>query len=265
MKIADQLKLSLVQSNLHWEDKKKNLEMFSKKLSEIKKTDLIILPEMFTTGFSNNTINLAESMNGETHNWLLQTSKEKDAVVCGSAIIEENGKYFNRFFWVQPDGITHHYDKKHLFAMAHEDEYFSAGTEKKIIQYKGWKINLQVCYDLRFPIWSRRKEDKQNNYDLLIYVASWPVARVHAWSTLLKARAIENMSYCVGVNRVGIDGKGFEYSGASVVVNYLGEELVASSAGKEEIISCSVDYQHLTKVREKLPFHKDQDQFNILS
>ncbi|MCL4133239.1 UNVERIFIED_CONTAM: hypothetical protein GTU68_066702 [Idotea baltica] len=238
--------------------------MFAKKISTIGDVDIIVLPEMFTTGFTNNTTTLAESMEGETHLWLKQIAKKKSAVVCGSIIAKEDNKYYNRFLWVQPDGTTFHYDKKHLFAMAGEDEHYSAGTKKQIVEYKGWKINLQVCYDLRFPVWSRRKEDQENDYDLMLYVASWPVARVHAWSTLLKARAIENMSYVVGVNRVGTDGKGFEYSGASSIISCLGAELQSAESGKEEIISHKLDYKHLTKVREKLPFHKDQDQFKLL-
>jgi len=260
---SDHLHLSLVQSNLHWEDKKANLEMFDQKISEIGETDVIILPEMFTTGFTNNTA-LAESMEDDTLQWMKQKATEKSTAICGSIIMRENDQVYNRFLWVQADGVIKYYDKKHLFAMAGEDNFFSAGTEQKIIEYKGWKINLQICYDLRFPVWSRRKDDEVNNYDLLLYVASWPVARVHAWSTLLKARAIENMSYCVGVNRVGTDGKGFEYPGASVILNCLGEEIEAASLGNEEIIQHSIDYKHLTKVRERLPFHKDQDQFKLL-
>ena len=264
MENSDQLHLSLIQTDLFWEDKKSNLEMFSRKISKLDKTDIIVLPEMFTTGFTNNTIALAETMDGKTHLWMKDQAEKKTASICGSIIIKEDDKFFNRFLWVQADGVTFHYDKKHLFAMAGEDDHFSSGTEKSIINYRGWKINLQVCYDLRFPVWSRRKEDEENDYDLLIYVASWPITRVHAWSTLLKARAIENMSYCVGVNRVGTDGKGFEYSGASVVLNYLGEELSATSPSKEETITCVLNYSNLTKVRGKLPFHKDQDQFKLL-
>lgn len=264
MAISDYLNLSLVQSNLHWEDKEANLDMFGSKISIVGESDIIVLPEMFNTGFTNNTTALAEKMNGKTHNWMKQMANEKSSVVCGSLITEDNDQYFNRFLWVEPDGTTQYYDKKHLFAMAGEDEYFTAGNKKQIIDYKGWKINLQVCYDLRFPVWSRRKQDTENNYDLIIYVASWPIARVQAWSTLLKARAIENMSYCIGVNRVGVDGKGFEYSGASIVLNCLGEELTATKDHKEEILTSKIAYKHLTKVREKLPFHKDQDQFKLL-
>jgi len=260
----DHLKLSLVQSDLHWEDKKANLEMFAQKISDIGESDIIILPEMFTTGFTNNTIHLAETMEGETVQWMKQIAKENSTAICGSIIMNEEGHYYNRLLWVQADGTILHYDKKHLFAMAGEGEYYSSGTKQQIIDFKGWKINLQICYDLRFPVWSRRKQDEQNNYDLILYVASWPVARVHAWSTLLKARAIENMSYCVGVNRVGVDGKGFEYPGESVVLNCLGEELAKSVSNKEEIINYSIEYKHLTEVREKLPFHKDQDQFKLL-
>lgn len=264
MESANQLHVSLIQTQIHWEDAEANRKMLSEKISTLEKTDIIILPEMFSTGFTNNSVKLAETMQGETHRWMQDLSKSIDVVICGSLIIEEGSKYFNRFLWVEPNGETKFYDKKHLFAMAGENEHFSSGLTKKIIQYKGWKINLQICYDLRFPVWTRRSTDEEKDYDLLIYVASWPVARVHAWSTLLKARAIENMSYCIGVNRVGTDGNGYEYPGASVVVNCLGEAIVESLTGKEEVLSCNIDYEHLTKVRKKLPFHKDQDQFKLL-
>ena len=265
MEVADQLNISLIQSDLFWEDKKANLEMFSQKISSIKGADIIVLPEMFTTGFTNNTVPLAEEMEGETHLWMKHMARDKNAAICGSIIVKDDNKCFNRFLWVQADGATFFYDKKHLFAMAGEDDFFTGGNKNQIIDYKGWKINLLVCYDLRFPVWSRRIDgDDNNDYDLLIYVASWPIARVHAWSTLLKARAIENMSYCVGLNRIGFDGKGFEYPGASVILNCLGEELQASHQAKEEIINHSIEYKHLTKVREKLPFHRDQDPFKLL-
>ena len=264
MSAQDYLNLNLIQSNLHWEDKKANIEMFGRKIFSIGESDIIVLPEMFNTGFTNNTVELAETMDGTTHNWMKKMAFEKSSAVCGSMITKDGDQYFNRFLWVEADGTTQYYDKKHLFSLADENEYFSAGDQKQILEYKGWKINLQVCYDLRFPVWSRRKEDAENNYDLIVYVASWPVARVHAWSTLLKARAIENMSYCIGVNRVGTDGKGFEYSGASTVLNCLGEELISTEDNKEEILTCKIAHKHLTKVREKLPFHKDQDQFNLL-
>jgi len=262
--VSDNLKLSLIQTNLHWEDKKANLQMLDHKLDQIDESDIIILPEMFTTGFTNNTKSLSEKMEGETHLWMKRKAKEKSACLCGSFIVEEEDNFYNRFMWVEPDGKTLYYDKKHLFAMAGEDEFFTAGNKKQIINYKGWKINLQVCYDLRFPVWSRRTEEIKDNYDLLIFVASWPKARVHAWSTLLKARAIENMSYCVGVNRVGVDGKGFEYTGASVVLNCLGEELASTDSNTEAILTEKISHEHLTKVREKLPFHKDQDQFKLV-
>ena len=261
MELSNVLRLSLIQSNLHWEDIDANLSMFEAKIHSINKTDIILLPEMFTTGFTNNSSNLAEEMGGKTCQWMTKLAKEKSAVIAGSIIIKENQKYYNRFLWVQADGTIEYYNKKHLFAMAKEDEFYTAGNKKKIIDFKGWKICLQVCYDLRFPVWSRRTQDPGQNYDLLIYVASWPKARIQAWSTLLKARAIENLSYCIGLNRVGTDGSGFEYTGASVLVDPLGTNLAGSHPGKDEIISCEINYSDLMTIRKKLPFDKDQDAF----
>jgi len=261
MELSNELKLSLVQSDIYWEDIDRNLSMFEEKISSISSSDIIILPEMFTTGFTNNALEFAEEMGQKTCQWILNLAKQKSSVICGSAIIKEGDKIFNRFLWAEPNGEIKCYDKKHLFAMAGEDENYSAGTKKQIITYKDWKINLQVCYDLRFPVWSRRIPNTEEDYDLIIYVASWPVARVNAWSTLLKSRAIENQSYCVGVNRVGTDGSGIDYSGASVVIDSLGNEQAGSNPGKEKIIYASINKKHLMKIREKLPFHKDQDSF----
>lgn len=263
MEHSNVLKLSLVQSNLHWENIDANLSMFEEKISSITHTDLIVLPEMFTTGFTNNSSGMAEEMDSKTCTWLKKMAEKKSAAICGSIIIKENNQYYNRFLWVEPGGLTQYYDKKHLFAMAKEDEHYTAGSNKKIIEYKGWKINLQVCYDLRFPVWSRRVGNDKEDYDLMIYVASWPAARIQAWSTLLRARAIENLSYCVGVNRVGVDDNGFEYPGASVLVDPLGTDLAGSHPGKEEIISCEIDHTNLMTIRKKLPFDRDQDAFAL--
>lgn len=263
MESSSKLKLSLVQSNIHWEGIDLNLSMFEKKINSISTCDIIVLPEMFTTGFTNNSKELAEEMGQKTCQWMLKMAKQKSSAVCGSAIIKEGSKIFNRFLWVEPNGKIKYYDKKHLFAMAGEDENYTAGEKKKIINYKDWKINLQVCYDLRFPVWSRRIPNGEEDYDLLIYVASWPVTRVNAWSTLLKSRAIENQSYCIGVNRIGTDGSGIDYSGESVVIDSLGNVQAGSHPGKEEIINASIDKKHLMKIREKLPFYKDQDSFTL--
>ena len=263
MEVSNELKLSLIQSNIHWEDIDKNLSMFEEKINSISASDLIILPEMFTTGFTNNSIELAEEMGQKTCQWMIEMAKKKSSVICGSAIIREGKKIYNRCLWVEPNGDIKFYDKRHLFAMAGEDENYSAGSLKQIVQYKGWKINLQVCYDLRFPVWSRRVPNSQDDYDLLIYIASWPIKRIDAWSTLLKSRAIENQSWCVGVNRVGTDGNDIEYSGASALIDSLGTDRAGSHPGKEEIISAVIDKKHLMTIREKLPFHKDQDTFFI--
>ena len=262
MDLSKELKISLIQSDLHWEDIDSNISMFEQKIKAIDHSDIIVLPEMFTTGFSNNASNLAEEMGGRTSQWLKKMAAEKSSAICGSIIIKEEGHFYNRFLWMEPDKEIQFYNKRHLFAMAGENETYKAGEELKIINFKGWKINLQICYDLRFPVWSRRHQDQ--DYDLIIYVASWPVKRIKAWSTLLQARAIENQSYCVGLNRVGSDGNDIEYTGASVIIDPLGTEICSGNPGKEETLEGRINKTHLMKIREKLPFHKDQDSFSIL-
>ena len=195
------INVTLIQSDIIWEDKVSNLKNYQNKISQIESTDLIVLPEMFTTGFSMNPKDISETMSGETIQWMKSNASKMNSAICGSIIIEEDDKYFNRFIWVNPDGSICQYDKKHLFSFAGEDKNYTAGNEKIIIEYKGWKICPLVCYDLRFPVWSRNSED----YDLLIYVANWPTKRKLAWKSLLVARAIENQCYVIGVNRVGKD------------------------------------------------------------
>lgn len=261
MTVSDKLILSLIQSTLSWEDIDSNISMFEQKISSIDKSDIIVLPEMFTTGFTNSSAALAEEMDGKTCQWMKKMAVEKKAAICGSIIIKENNQYFNRLVWVEPDGSMRHYDKKHLFAMAGEHNHYTAGSKKEIFLYKGWRINLQICYDLRFPTWSRRVCNEHEDYDLIIYVANWPKVRSHAWSSLLIARAIENQAYCVGVNRVGTDGSGLEYSGNSVLLDSLGSERAATLAGKEDILQCEINHSDLMTIRKKLPFYKDQDSF----
>ncbi|HSN09052.1 MAG TPA: nitrilase family protein, partial [Hanamia sp.] len=219
------LTITLIQSNLFWEDKKANLEMFQQKIENIKeKTEIVILPEMFSTGFSMKAEILAEKMDGETVRWMKNIAAEKKIILTGSVIIVEDEKYYNRLIWMLPNGEYGIYNKRHLFAYADEHAHYAPGNKKLIASVKGWKINLQVCYDLRFPVWARQlpggPEDK---YDLLINVANWPEKRSLAWETLLRARAIENQCFVAGVNRVGEDGNKIQYNGGSTIIDPLGE------------------------------------------
>jgi len=254
------ISVSIIQSDIIWEDRLSNLENYQNKINQIESTDLIVLPEMFTTGFSMNPKDISETMNGETVQWMKDNASKINSAVCGSIIIEEDDKYFNRFIWVNPDGSIHHYDKKHLFSFAGEDKNYTAGSEKIIIEYKGWKICPLVCYDLRFPVWSRNSED----YDLLIYVANWPTKRKLAWKSLLVARAIENQCYVIGVNRVGRDENNHYYSGESSLINALGETLYTNSH-IEDIYTTSISKYELNKVRNQLPFLNDKDNFKIIN
>jgi predicted amidohydrolase len=252
------INVTLIQSDIIWEDRISNLKKYQEKINQIESTDLIILPEMFTTGFSMSPKGISENMNGETIQWMKQNAHKMNSAICGSIIIEEDSKYFNRFIWVNPDGSIHHYDKRHLFSFAGENENYTPGNEKIIIEYKGWKICPLICYDLRFPVWSRNSED----YDLLIYVANWPDKRKSAWKSLLTARAIENQCYVIGVNRVGEDSKNY-YSGDSSLINALGETLYTNSH-IEEIYSNTISKYDLNKIRTQLPFLNDKDNFKII-
>ncbi len=258
------LLFTIIQTNLHWEDRKANLAMLEKKILSIQeKTEIVVLPEMFSTGFSMDAVGLAETMEGETVNWMKRIAAEKKIILTGSLIIEaEPGKYFNRLLWVLPNGQFGIYDKRHLFAYADEDKHYEAGNKRLIASVKQWKINLQVCYDLRFPIWARQQSDERPEYDVLIYVANWPERRAEAWRSLLKARAIENQCYVIGVNRVGKDGKDIHYSGESMVIDPLGEILYIKK-DEEDIFTIALDDDHLKQVRERFPFWKDADPFQI--
>jgi omega-amidase len=260
----ENLNISIVQSELFWEDKEKNLQNFSVKISGIEKTDLIVLPEMFSTGFTMNSSACAEKMDGSTLKWMEKTAREKNCVITGSLIIEEDGKYFNRLIWMKPDGTFEHYDKKHLFRMAKEHEHYSAGRKKTIVELKGWKILPLICYDLRFPVWSRNRSiEGRPEYDVLIYIANWPKRRSHPWKTLLMARAIENLSYVIGVNRVGTDGNEVEYSGDSAITDFKGEYLVEGASGKEFIKNTSLSHQALLEFRNSFPAYMDADGFAL--
>jgi predicted amidohydrolase len=253
------LKISIVQSNLVWENIDKNLELFSNKLSKLEKTDLIILPEMFNTGFSMNSKNLAEKEKGKSLNWLINLAKDKNSAVIASLIIEKENNFYNRLYFVFPDGKYQYYNKRHLFRMANENEFYTAGNESIIVNYKGFRIKPLVCYDLRFPVWSRNK----NDYDLLLYIANWPERRNEPWKILLKARAIENQVFVVGVNRIGTDGNNVFFSGGSAVINYKGEIISKTKAHKEYIETVEIYLDELNDFKEKFPAYIDADKFEI--
>jgi len=271
--IMSKLRISLVQTTLHWEDKKANLDMLQKKILAIPdKTELIILPEMFSTGFSMEKESLAETMNGPTIEWMRNTATEKNTILTGSIIAREDRDgepvFYNRLIWMLPNGEFGYYDKRHLFAFGKEDQHYSAGEKRLIASVNGWKINLQICYDLRFPVWLRQftgiEPGSGPEYDLLIVVANWPSARSLAWRTLLQARAIENQCYVAGVNRTGSDGKGLQYAGESMIIGPLGEPIKILGA-EEEVFSHTLDREKLEEVRMKFPFWRDSDKFFIQS
>jgi len=254
------LKVTLIQSDLYWEDIGANLSMFEEKIWQIgEKTDVIVLPEMFNTGFSMNVQKTSEPMNLTTFKWMKQQASQTNALVVGSLAINEGGKYYNRLIGMQPDGEYFQYDKRHLFQLMGEGDTFEMGNEIKIHSWKGWKICPMICYDLRFPVWSR---NVGMNYDLLIYIANWPVPRVNAWDTLLKARAIENLAYCIGVNRVGEDGNAVPFSGHSAAIDPKGKEL-AYLEEEEDIQTISLDYEKMKAFREKFPVYLDADKFEV--
>ena len=258
------LTLTGIQTHLHWEDAAANRKMLEEKIKSISnRTEIILLPETFSTGFSMKPKELAETMEGETLAWLKRISAEKKAVIAGSVIIKENENYYNRLIWMLPNGQYGVYDKRHLFNYAGEGREFTSGPKRLIASVKGWKINLLVCYDLRFPVWARQQlQDGGPEYDLLIYVANWPERRNHAWKTLLQARAIENQCYVAGLNRVGEDGNNIYHSGDSMVVDPMGEVLY-TKAHDEDIFTVTLHKEKLEEVRTKLPFWKDGDNFMI--
>jgi len=260
------LTITLVQANLIWENAEKNLAHFSQRLAPVNKTDLIILPEMFSTGFSMNSKQLAETMTGKSVSWMKKMAAEKNAVITGSLIIEDHGHYFNRLIWMEPDGNLMHYDKRHLFSLAGEEKFYSPGSRKIFPELQGWKILPLICYDLRFPVWSRQSppytEMGRHPYDLLIYVANWPERRIYAWQHLLIARAIENQTYVVGVNRVGADGNDIEHMGHSAVIDPMGAKLT-EIVNTESVETITLSTGELITIREKLQFLGDRDEFEL--
>jgi predicted amidohydrolase len=253
----ENLKITIIQPNIIWEDIKSNLEKYSEIITGIEQTDVIILPEMFTTGFSMKPEILNEKMDGISVKWMKAIATEKDASVVGSLIIEEDGKIFNRAIWVFPDGKIEFYDKRHLFTMGQEHLHYSPGNEKAVVKFRGWKFCPLICYDLRFPVWSRNAE----NYDVVIYMANWPSPRHHHWKALLVARAVENQSYCIGVNRTGIDGSGLKYSGDSCMISPKG---FAEFLGENETVKTFViSHSELHEYRKNFPLLADRDEFQI--
>ncbi|MBE8720051.1 amidohydrolase [Sphingobacterium pedocola] len=255
------IKITTFQAYLFWENVEKNLQNLALRLSSLReKTDLILLPEMFNTGFTMNVEKCAEKMDGPSMHWLYEMSKKFDCVVAGSLIIEEEDKYYNRFIWMSPDGSFVHYDKRHLFGMAKEDDVFTAGKSRIVLQLKGWKICPMICYDLRFPVWSRNQVD---GYDLLVYIASWPDKRSAHWRTLIPARALENQAFVIGVNRVGYDGNEVYYSGGSMCISPVGD-VVYYKPEDEDLYTFTLNPKDLENARAQFPFLKDGDNFSIL-
>jgi len=253
------LKVALIQFDIIWQNPEANRQLLKSKIAKISTgTDLVILPEMFTTGFTMDTVKNAEPMKGITLSWMQKMAAEIKAVITGSIIIKEDNNFYNRLFWVEPNGNYSFYDKRHLFRMADEHEHFSQGNKQSIFELHGWKIKPQICYDLRFPTWSR---NINLEYDLIFYVANWPKARVNAWDALLKARAIENLSYSIGVNRIGMDGTSKSYNGHSACYDFKGEQL----ANKEEdtVMYLTLEKNALEKYRKSFPANLDADAFNI--
>ncbi len=255
------LRVSLVQFEIAWEDPLANCALLEEKLQHlINQTDVVVLPEMFSTGFSMNDQG-AEIGHGPVIKWLKLMANRLNALVVGSIKCKENNQFFNRFVALTPNGEKFSYDKKHLFRMGGEDQFYTAGNEKQIISYKNWNIAAFVCYDLRFPVWSRNVD---LTYDLAIYVANWPAVRAHAWNTLLRARAIENLSYVVGVNRIGQDGNEIQYQGDSALISYLGNDLLNLS-NKDSIQTLSISKSDLMEFRAKFPTDLDADHFELIN
>ncbi len=260
MQQDDKLRITLVQFDIAWEDKQKNLNRIESIVSGLAgQTNVIVLPEMFSTGFTMNSRNLAEPVNGKTIGQIKEWAVKSDVAICGSYIATDEGNYYNRGFFITPDK-EYYYDKRHLFRMGSEPESFSAGKNRLIFEHKGFNICLLICYDLRFPVWARNVD---NEYDLLIYTANWPASRIKVWETLLAARAIENMSYVCGVNRVGTDGNGLAHNGCSKLINARGEEISSIGVNQEQAETVEISKIELETFRAKFPVWKDADEFKV--
>lgn len=258
--MQNELKIAIIQSDLVWENPEQNRMRFGAKIEAIQEEiDLIVLPEMFTSGFTMNPEKVAETMNGATVQWMKNQSNEKNAAILGSIVVSEGGNFYNRLLFVMPNGDVTYYDKRHTFTLAGEHKVYEKGQEQFIQTYKGWRLYPLICYDLRFPVWSRNMQ----NYDVLLYVANWPKTRIDAWDTLLKARAIENMSYCIGVNRVGEDANNLSYNGSSALYDVLGHKLTNIALNEEAVEVVTLTKEHIDKYRSKLKFLDDKDGFTI--
>lgn len=259
MSALESLNIHFLQLNLHWEQARSNRDKIEQMLRDAPPADLILLPEMFSTGFSMKAEQLAETPQGKTFQWMQQMAAEREAAVCGSLITEDQGLYYNRLYFVEPSGDFTTYDKHHLFTLAGEEKVYSPGQKKVSVNYRGWRINLQVCYDLRFPVWCRNDEE----FDLQLFVANWPERRSYAWRQLLRARAIENVTYVAGLNRVGPDGNQVDHSGDSALIDPLGEAVAEAEAGREMLFSAEASKENLAKIRKRFAFLKDRDSFSL--
>lgn len=262
------LRTTLVQCDLRWEDPDANCEMLEELLGELgsAETDLIVLPEMFATGFTMNSREMAEPMaQSRTVAWLRQQAESRGCVVTGSVAIEDNGSCYNRLIWARPDGSITHYDKRHLFRMAGEHERYGAGDERVIVELKGFRLLLSVCYDLRFPVWMRQHPGQEEHfeYDVMLCIANWPAPRRQPWRTLLAARAIENLAYVIGVNRVGEDAKGLAYAGDSMLLDFKGEPIVDRPRDQAFLHTVTLERQPLEDFRDKFPAWRDADDFEV--
>jgi len=260
------IKITLVQTPLHWENPAANRTLLEQKIRAIEEpTEIIVLPEMFTTGFTMHPQNCAEPMGGETFEWMKKLAAEKNAVITGSIATKENGKYYNRLIWMQPDGTFYQYDKKHLFTFAGETENYTPGNKKVIVEYKGWKFLLTICYDLRFPVWIKNNYSPETgfDYDCMINVANWPAARSHPWRVLLMARAIENQAFVIGLNRLGVDGNGVDHSGDSALISPLGENFSNLMPNQEITETIPMPRCQLTDFRKKFRVADDWDGFEL--
>ncbi len=258
--MENELNVVGIQTDLFWENPSRNLAYFEERINNLpKNTDLVVLPEMFTTGFTMNPEKVAEKLDGTSVCWMQKIAIKNKIALTGSLVIQENNKYYNELVFVHPTGKIETYIKRHSFTLAGEDEVYTSGKEKLIITYKNWRICPLICYDLRFPVWARNIE----NYDFLIFMANWPVKRIKAWETLLKARSIENMCYTIGVNRTGIDAHKYSYSGNSLIIDYLGEEISNLPKNEIGIISATFNRKNQDKIRTKLGFLNDMDSFTV--
>ncbi|MBV2247582.1 MAG: amidohydrolase [Lentimicrobium sp.] len=265
MKSPEPLSISIVQTPLEWAEKENNLDIFNRKLEPLAgQTDLIVLPEMFATGFVTDSQQIADPMNGRVMQWMATQAGKLSCVVTGSIAIIEKNKIFNRLVWMRPDGSYEVTDKRHLFRMANEHHHYTAGNNPLIVELKGWKVRALVCYDLRFPVWSKnRLTNGVHEYDLVYYVANWPASRIHMWDTLLQARAIENQAYCIGVNRIGADGNGIPHNGHSRVIDPKGRIILSAPEDKEFVGTKVLDYDQLAAYRKSFAVGLDWDEFHI--